>query len=177
MWIVGIVAVSLLLLPWWAANKSKQQLHSPLASLSPSSAPSPTGISGFTNDALYLLINAYRLENKLSPLHINPELEQSAQYKLQDMVTNKYYRHTDRADTLPWPFFLQANYQYQRAGENLSFAINTPWQVQEAWMQSPSHNRQLLEKEYQDMGLAHDCKTFKEYPDGGCIVVLHLGRE
>ncbi len=126
---------------------------------------------------LYLLINAHRKEHKLSPLLIHPSLEQSAQDKIADMVAKKYYRHQDTSDTPSWYLFKKAGYMYLKAGENLSFVHQSPWQVFDAWQQSPQHNQQLLTPEYVDMGLAADCETFKNYPDGGCIVVLHLGTD
>lgn len=159
-------------------NKTPTDLHNPvLLSPQPSTSNNKTATATLTADSLYLLINAHRLEHMLSQLRSNPTLEQSAQYKLSDMIVNKYYRHTDQNNTPPWPFFLQAGYQYRLAGENLSFAIDTPWQVLNSWVASPTHNEQLLTPEYTDMGVAIDCTTFAQYPDGGCIVVLHLGRE
>lgn len=166
----------------WLYFSQQQAFHQPLVPASPQPTISNTTasalpISEFTPESLYLLINAQRLDNKLSPLKPNRMLEQSTLYKLSDMISKKYYRHTDTTETPPWSFFRQAGYQYQLAGENLSFAINTPWQVLRGWMESPSHNEQLLNPRYTDMGIAIDCQTFSSYPDGGCIVVLHLGRQ
>ncbi len=157
----------------------QQQFVAPLiVSISP--LPSAQPIDRVPNanleaEAIYLLINAHRKDQKLAPLEINPQLEKSAQLKLADMITNKYYRHADEANTEPWHFFRQSGYSFTSAGENLSFNLNTPWQVTSNWIQSTTHNEQLLNETYKHMGLAIDCTTFAQYADGGCIVVLHLG--
>ncbi len=126
-------------------------------------------------ESLYLLINAYRKEHKLSPLIAHPTLEISAQRKLKDMVDNKYFRHLDAQDGQTWYMLTNAGYHYKKAGENLSFGYNSPWQVLQAWIESDSHNRQLLDGLYVNMGLAADCTSLSMYADGGCIIVLHLG--
>lgn len=124
---------------------------------------------------LYLLINAYRKEQHRSPLLPHPSLEASAQLKLQDMIAKKYYRHQDATNTPSWYLFKKAHYDYTSAGENLSFGLQSPWQVFDGWKASAQHNEQLLSPNYRDMGVAADCTTFAQYPDGGCLVVLHLG--
>jgi uncharacterized protein YkwD len=126
-------------------------------------------------EQFYLLINAYRKENKLSPLLAHPSLEISATSKLADMIQKKYFRHQDVQAKLTWHFLTNTGYQYKRAGENLSFGLNTPWQVLQAWIDSPEHNALLLDSTFEHMGLASDCQALSSYAGGGCIVVLHFG--
>lgn len=137
--------------------------------------PSPVQVISFEKDKLYLLINAHRKDHDLTPLATNPLLETSAQLKISDMVKNKYYRHEDVQNIQSWYLLKQVGYTYQSAGENLSFSYNTPWQVFNAWLESPAHNEQLLTPEYRDMGLAIDCETLAKHASGGCMVVLHVG--
>lgn len=124
---------------------------------------------------LYNLLAAYRKNQKLQPLVVSKRLEQSSTSKLQDMIDKKYWQHYDQDSVGPWYFFNQAGYYFTKAGENLAFAASSPWQVFTDWKNSPAHNEQLLTPEYQDMGLAIDCRTFADYYQGGCLVVLHLG--
>ncbi len=126
---------------------------------------------------LYNLINAYRKENNLSPLVVYPPLELSANYKLQDMISRNYWKHQDVQSRPPWQFFEQAGYNYKKAGENLGFNQKSAFSVFAAWTKSLKHKEQLLNPDYEHMGLAVDCQTLKKAdPDAGCIVVLHLGR-
>lgn len=124
---------------------------------------------------LYLLINAYRKENQLPNLMPNSQLESSAEIKLADMIANKYYRHQDVKGDPGWHFVKQTGYQYLLIGENLAFQLNSEWQILDAWINSPEHNRQLLEPKYEDFGLAINCTALENYSTSGCITVLHLG--
>jgi len=137
--------------------------------------PTPKQIT-LNPDTLYSLINAHRRENHLSPLQANPSLEKSAALKIDDMNANQYWRHQDKQEVESWYLFRQAGYGYQLAGENLGFAVTSEWQVFADWVASPTHNLQLLEPEYEDMGLATDCVTYTKLAGGGCLVVLHLAQ-
>ncbi|MCB9813741.1 MAG: hypothetical protein H6772_05070 [Pseudomonadales bacterium] len=129
----------------------------------------------FETMKLYSLINSYRKENNLTPLSINKSLEISAGKKIQDMIENDYFRHSDPENVESWYLFRTSGYEFKTAGENLSAGINSPWQVFEAWRNSEIHNTQLLNKTYLDMGLGTDCVSYKIANETSCIVVLHLG--
>ena len=71
----------------------------------------------------------------------------------------------------------QLGYHFEKAGENLSFGYVTEWKVFDEWTKSPAHNTQLLDPEYEHMGLAVDCESYAQNTKNTCIVVLHLGRK
>lgn len=128
-------------------------------------------------DKLYNLILAYRRENSLSLLTRSQLLEQSAYLKLADMVENNYYRHEDQTNVQSWYLLEQVGYPYQTAGENLAFSATSAWQVFSDWQQSPTHNAQLLNPNYENMGIAVDCHTFADQAENACMVVLHLAKQ
>lgn len=128
-------------------------------------------------DKLYALINAYRRDNKLSTLKAHLLLERSAQMKIIDMQQNKYWTHKDPKGRDSWYMLEQVGYQFEQAGENLSFGYTSPWRVFEEWQKSPEHNVQMLMPAYEHMGLAIDCTSYSNGPEGTCVVVLHLGRQ
>ena len=123
----------------------------------------------FDLQVLYRLINAYRIENKLTKLKIQPALELSAKNKVADMIEHNYFGHEDKKNTPSWYLLHQAGYEYSIAGENLSSGHETPWQVFEAWLESDQHREQLLIEGYADMGAGVECEK------QSCIIVLHLG--
>lgn len=129
------------------------------------------------NQSLYSLINAHRKENGLSQLKVHTSLEQSATKKLQEMIAEKYWQHENREGKTSWYLFEQSGYHYTEAGENLSFANNTAWNVFDAWVKSTQHNEQMLKEVYEEMGLASDCSTYIEQGTASCVVVLHLGKQ
>lgn len=126
-------------------------------------------------EKIYLLINSHRKDHDLIPLRVNPLLEQSAQSKIEDMNINKYWRHEDTDNLKSWHMIRQAGYNFSQAGENLAFGLNTPWGVFDGWVQSPTHNTEMLNQNYEDMGLAVDCQSYQTAEQASCVVVLHLG--
>lgn len=130
----------------------------------------------FQLDQLYRFINAHRQENRLSKLAVNLTLERSARTKLNDMIQDDYWQHENTAGQPTWQFFEDAGYQYSLAGENLSFNNNSAWKTFEGWMNSPTHNAQMLNAEYEEMGAAVDCSSIRDNNGSSCIVVLHLGK-
>ena len=142
-------------------------------STTPTPTPTPLELSA---DKLYSLINAYRKENNLSPLRANVALEKSAAAKNADMVENQYWRHQDVEGLESWYLVKQAGYNYQKVGENLAFAAQSEWQVFQDWVESQTHNAQLLDENYQDMGVAFDCQSYSKYAKGGCLITLHLAQ-
>jgi uncharacterized protein YkwD len=142
--------------------------------------PQVAGVQSNTHESfdpenLYLLINAYRKQNKLSPLRTRLQLEVSASEKIIDMLEQNYFNHEDEDNIQSWYLFRKAGYQFEKAGENLAFGLDTPWQVFSGWVESETHKEKLLDPKFQDMGIAIDCATFATASDGSCIVVLHLG--
>ncbi|MBU0978932.1 MAG: CAP domain-containing protein [Patescibacteria group bacterium] len=166
-----IIATQVIPLPNQETSDASGQNSQPIKP--PTATPQPITLNP---DALYSLINAHRVENHLSPLLRNLSLEKSATLKVDDMNVNQYWRHQDKEQIESWYLFKQAGYNYQLAGENLGFAVQSEWQVFADWVASPTHNGQLLTREYEDMGLAIDCVTYTKLAGSGCLVVLHLAQ-
>jgi len=134
-------------------------------------------VEPFSIDKLYSLINAYRREKKLSILKMHPLLEKSARDKLTDMLEEQYWTHEDPQGRPSWYLLETAGYHYERAGENISTGLNSPWQVFTAWRESELHDKELIEPAYEHMGIAVDCSSYQTAGKNACVVVLHLGRQ
>jgi len=76
--------------------------------------------SNITPDRVIELTNQQRLERGLSPLSLNPTLNQTAQLKAGDMFAFSYWAHNSPSGRDPWSFFKEAGYTYLYAGENLA---------------------------------------------------------
>lgn len=107
-----------------------------------------------TVEKLYKLTNDIRQNNKLSPLKYSDKLAKAAQEKANDMFTKNYWAHYSPDGLTPWNFILEADYQYEYAGENLAKNFMFSQGVVEAWMNSPTHRENILRKEYTDVGFA-----------------------
>jgi len=111
-----------------------------------------------TGDALLELINEDRESAGLSSLKLNDQLNLAAYQKAQDMIENQYFAHCSPEGIDPWYWFSQAGYRYQYAGENLAIHFFDSEEVYRAWMNSDSHRANILNPNYQEIGMAvvHD---------------------
>jgi hypothetical protein len=115
------------------------------------------GILGYSSEItvakVFSLTNAERQHHNLSPLTYNSKLEASATKKAQDMFTKNYWAHTAPDGTSPWSFFKEADYQYIVAGENLARDFYDTESMVEAWMNSETHRKNIVNSRYQEIGV------------------------
>lgn len=117
--------------------------------------PSVLGLATDINvNALMDGVNKRRIENGLSALRLDNELSQAANNKAQDMFSKNYWAHFAPDGTTPWYFISQAGYSYKYAGENLARDFAVSDQVVSAWMNSPTHKKNLLDTRFEDVGFA-----------------------
>jgi len=100
------------------------------------------------------LTNKTRVAENLISLTINPSLEDAAQLKAEDMLTNGYFAHTSPAGITPWHWFTVSNYEFLYAGENLAVGYTTSESVNNAWMNSPVHKANIESINFTDIGIA-----------------------
>lgn len=118
-------------------------------------SPSVLGFaSNITPERVVELTNQKRAEQGLSPLTINGQLNEAAQRKAGDMFAFNYWAHISPSGRSPWSFFQETGYKYLYAGENLARDFMDSGAVVEAWMNSSTHRDNLLNKNYQQIGLA-----------------------
>ena len=116
------------------------------------------------------LTNQERTAQGLLPLAENQILDNAACQKAQDMVQNRYFSHDSPLGVDPWHWFSQAGYQYYKAGENLAIDFYQSNDVVTAWMNSPSHRKNML-GDYKDIGL---CVTHGNIEGYDTTVVVQL---
>jgi uncharacterized protein YkwD len=98
--------------------------------------------------------NSVRESNRLQSLAENDTLDAAAQAKLADMFAKNYWDHTGPSGETAWQFIDGKGYKYILAGENLAKGFNNSTEVVEAWMDSPSHRENILNKEFTETGVA-----------------------
>ena len=104
--------------------------------------------------ALINIINQEREKNNLCLLEDNPALNNAAEYKAQDMLEYNYFEHTSPDGITPWHWFEKVGYKYNFAGENLAIGFLDSQEVYSAWMNSPTHKANLMNPDYQEIGIA-----------------------
>lgn len=99
--------------------------------------------------------NQEREAQGLLPLNENPRLNQAAQIKLQDMFDFQYFEHESPNGDGPSDLADQAGYKYILVGENLALGnFKDDQALVTAWMNSPGHRENILNKRYQEIGVA-----------------------
>jgi uncharacterized protein YkwD len=106
------------------------------------------------SEELINLTNKEREKKGLPTLKENSILSQAASLKAKDMFSKNYWAHVSPDGTTPWEFFKSSSYFYSHAGENLARDFYTSSAVVSAWMESSSHRENILNKSYEEIGMA-----------------------
>lgn len=107
--------------------------------------------------------NEERATEKLVALKRNSTLDTAAQLKADDMAKNSYFSHTSPKGISPWYWFSEANYKYVHAGENLAVHFTDSSEVVEAWMKSPTHRANIMNGNYQEIGIGTAKGTYEGF--------------
>ena len=99
------------------------------------------------------LINEYRKQNRLEELKIYSKLQKTAKIKAMDIVKVGYFSHNSPILGTPFELMNKAGVFYNVAGENLAGNIS-PEKAVEAWINSPDHRENILDKKYTYTGIA-----------------------
>ena len=108
--------------------------------------------------------NAARTTNNIAPLQVNPLLQAAAQEKANDMVANGYFAHTSPTGVTPWHWFNAVGYAYTYAGENLAVNFSNSEDVTNAWLNSPTHRENIMNRNFTQIGIAVAQGTFNGQP-------------
>ncbi len=97
--------------------------------------------------------NTDRNKQNLPSLASNSLLEKAATLKAQDMIKNQYFAHSSPSGINPWYWLDKVGYNFSSAGENLAMNFFESEDVARAWMDSPPHEANILNKHYTEMGV------------------------
>lgn len=102
------------------------------------------------------LTNQNRKENgNLDMLVENLKLDQSAEIKLKDMFDKQYFEHVSPSEVSVSDLGNQVSYEYITIGENLAMGdFASEKELVDAWMASPGHRANILNKKYTEIGVA-----------------------
>ena len=110
--------------------------------------------SDITITSLFDETNEAREQAGVAPLELNQKLNDAAYLKAQDMITNQYWAHTSPSGVEPWKWFGDVKYDYSEAGENLAKGFYSTNAAMTAWLNSPEHKENIVNKNYKDVGFA-----------------------
>lgn len=117
------------------------------------------------------LVNDVRADKGLKPLKLNAKLNESASLKAKDMVDRNYWAHEAPDGTMAWDLMKQVGYHYSHAGENLAKCYVSNQEIVDAWVESPTHLKNIL-NDFEDFGFGYAYRA-----DGCMLVVNHFGKQ
>jgi hypothetical protein len=120
------------------------------------------------------LTNVARTAAGLPELIPNELLAKAAADKAADMAANQYFAHTSPTGVTPWSWIKGAGYAYRYAGENLAVRYESAEGVVEGWMASPTHEKNIVDPRYVDIGIGVAHGKYQNYDS--IFVVQMFGR-
>ena len=108
----------------------------------------------FVNRVLELT-NEHRANNGLNPLTINQELNASAYGHSRDMAQQDFFDHTGLDGSSFSDRNLEVGYDSNVGAENIAAGGPTPEETVQQWIDSPGHNRNLLNPEMTELGVGY----------------------
>ncbi len=140
---------------YYLASQNQQQQIKPAQTATTEVAPAPPP----TSEELLRLVNEERAKVGVRPLVVDPVLQQSAQWKAEDMATRKYNAHEDpvtgKRNGLDYLMAHGGDDLCSYIGENLYWARNNLSSAQDSlnwWLNSPAHKEAMLDKRYTKTG-------------------------
>ncbi|MFA6252797.1 MAG: CAP domain-containing protein [Patescibacteria group bacterium] len=109
------------------------------------------------------LTNTLRQSLDLQPLRESEILQAAAFAKAEDMVVNQYFAHVSPEKKGLRYWLTSKGYNYQVAGENLAIGYSAPAEVIEAWKNSPTHYANLVDPDYNEIGVAMIAGQYQEF--------------
>ena len=111
--------------------------------------------------ATLCLLNGQRKLHHVRKLRLRPDLTRAASRHARDMVSRRYFSHTEPDGPTVVDRILHSGYlgRFGRweVGENLGWGWGrgaTPRSIVAAWMRSAPHRRNILNKSFHDVGVA-----------------------
>ena len=124
-------------------------------------APAPLINKELQNDSILSIngvltwTNNNRREQEVGILKLDASLNSAAQAKIEDMFTNQYFEHVSPTGLGPSHWVDSAGYEYVSVGENLALGnYDGDEALVTAWMNSPGHRANILNKSFEEIGIA-----------------------
>jgi uncharacterized protein YkwD len=87
------------------------------------------------------------------PVTWNNLLEKAARGHSSDMYTKNYFSHIENDGSTANTRIEKAGYLWMAYGENIGFGYISEKEVVDAWLKSPGHCANIMNKNYKEMGV------------------------
>lgn len=139
-------------------NEIEKQISTPSPLISREEEPE----SFLTKTGVIRWTNLQREKNNLPPLEENSILSAMAEEKVKDMFENQYFAHDSPSGVGVGDLAKNFGYEFIAIGENLALGnYKDDEALLEAWMASPGHRENILNTQYQEIGIAVERGLFE----------------
>jgi uncharacterized protein YkwD len=104
-------------------------------------------------DAIVEAMNRERAAYGLGPLRLNSALSRAAGDRIDDMFAKRYFAHVSPDGVEPFVWATRRGYPYRLIGENLAVGFSGT-RVVDGWMRSPGHRENILQRGFDEVGIA-----------------------
>jgi uncharacterized protein YkwD len=104
-------------------------------------------------ETLVAAMNRERAARGLGPLRLNPTLSDAASDRIGDMFAKRYFDHVSPDGVQPFVWATRRGYRYRLIGENLAVGFRGT-SVVDGWMRSPGHRENILQRGFDEVGIA-----------------------
>lgn len=108
-----------------------------------------------TIDRVLKHVNLQRSMNGERPLTLDRRLSEAAQKHAEDMARRDYFEHRSPDGRALQDRIASAGYPWRAIAENLAAGRASPELTVESWMTSPGHRDNMLNREYQELGVGY----------------------
>jgi uncharacterized protein YkwD len=117
----------------------------------------------------FQLHNKIRTEHDLPTFCVHPQLQEAARAHSRDMIRRDYFSHNTKGrgsfdERLVRFGYGPDGYDYYRVGENIALgsgAAGAPQDRMDAWMRSDGHRQNILNEDYEEIGIGTKTGEFK----------------
>jgi hypothetical protein len=143
-------------LKWQTATLGWRQFLEQTVAVTPPLREALTGREGIlTARGIIAATNKERARYGLLPLQENQSLSAAARRKIADMFARQYFSHENPEGKYIDTLVSAEGYSFLRVGENLALGFfPSDERLVAAWMKSPEHRKNILERGYREMGAA-----------------------
>lgn len=136
---------------WSSSTVPNSNTSEPIKPLS----ATPTSTDNSFVQRVVDLTNTQRTQAGLQPLRLNSKLNNIATAHSEDMAQHDYFSHNGLDGSTVGDRAKGAGYQFSSVGENIAAGYTTPEDVVQGWMNSPGHRANILNPNYQEIGVGY----------------------
>jgi uncharacterized protein YkwD len=104
-------------------------------------------------ETILAAMNRERAAHGLGPLRLESRLTLAAGDRARDMFDKRYFAHVSPDGIQPFTWVRERGYRYRTVGENLALGFRGT-AVVDGWMRSPGHRENILQRSFNEVGIA-----------------------